>query len=404
MQPVTQRCLLADAILLDPEAPAPSLGSLLLEDGRIAARLAPGAPVPADARRVALAGAALGPGLVDLHHHGEAVLRPATDAAPALLAASASSARHGVTAFLPTTVAWPALELETRVEALARALEQGRWPGAEPLGLHLEGPWINLEAAGAQPRAGIRPCDAREARRLLDRAAGRVRMVTLAPEVEGAMELLGLLARRSVVAAVGHTLARPAQLQAAVEAGASHATHLFDAMGPLHQRGPGVAAAVLAEDRLSCDVIADGAHVHPAWLRIAARVKSDRLLLISDRIDEPSGAGGGGWPSGAAIRSDGVAWRLADGRLAGSRLALHDAVSNCVAWRVMPERHDALRAATLAPARLLGVEGERGTLRPGARADLVLWGASGTPLVTWVAGRVVHETDAGRDILAAAQA
>lgn len=389
------RWLLADATLLDPEAPGPTRGSLLLEGGRIAARLPADSAGPEAVRRLALGGALVGPGLLDLHHHGEAVLRPAAAAPAALAASSASSARHGVTGFLPTTLAWPAPELAARVEALARAVAAGGWPGAEPLGLHLEGPWIRPEAAGAQPPAGIRPCDLAEARALLDRAAGLVRMVTFAPELDGSAALLGELGRRGIVGAIGHTLAGPVQVEAAVTDGAAHATHLFNAMGPLHQRGPGVAAAVLAEDRLTCDVIADGAHVHPAWLRVAARVKGERLVLISDRVDRPQEPEAGAWPGGPGIESDGVAWRLAD-----SHLALHDAVSNCVSWRVIATRHDALRAATLAPARVLGIEAERGTLRPGARADLVLWGQDGAPLVTWVAGRVVHQARAGRALVA----
>jgi N-acetylglucosamine-6-phosphate deacetylase len=386
----SDRLLFADATLLDPEAAEPARGSLLVEGGRIAARLPPGAPVPDDARRLALSGAALGPGLLDLHHHGELVLRPAREAVAALRAASASMARHGVTGFLPTTLAWPAPELAARVEALAAALaEPAGWPGAEPLGIHLEGPWIRAEAAGAQPAPGIRPCDPLELRTLLDAAAGLVRMVTFAPEVEGAALLLAELGRRGVVGAVGHTLASPEQVAAAADAGARHVTHLFNAMGPLHQRGPGVAASLLAEERLSCDVIADGAHVHADWLRVAARVKGERLLLITDRIDPGPAA----WPDGTRLRSDGVAWRLPDGRLAGSHLALHDAVRNCVAWRVTMTRLDALRAATLAPARLLGLESARGTLRPGARADLVLWSDAGEPLATWVAGRLVHRDE-----------
>jgi N-acetylglucosamine-6-phosphate deacetylase len=388
---VPDRWLLADATLLDPEQSAPARGSLLLEGGRIAARLPAGAAEPQEARRVELARAPLGPGLLDVHHHGELVLRPAHDALVATRAASASLVRHGVTSFLPTTLAWPAPELAVRVTALAAALAEAvAWPGAEPLGLHLEGPWIRAEAAGAQPPAGIRPCDPAEVRALLDRAGGSVRMVTFAPEIEGSAALLAELGRRGIVPALGHTLAAPAQIEAAAAAGARHATHLFNAMGGLHQRAPGVAASVLAEDRLSCDVIADGAHVHPAWLRIAARVKGERLLLITDRIDPPATLSAATWADGGPIASDGVAWRLGDGRLAGSHLALHDAVRNCVAWRVMATRHDALRAATLAPARLLGVESEYGTLRPGARADLVLWSEDGRPLVTWVAGRVVH--------------
>lgn len=399
------RLLLADATLLDPEAPdaAPARASLLVERGRIAARLPAEAAGPEDAERVSLAGGALSPGLIDLHWHGDLVLRPAGDAADALAAASAALVRSGVTGFLPTTVAWPADELAARVEALAAAIGgPHRWPGALPLGLHLEGPWIRAEAAGAQPPAGIRPYDPAEGADVLARAAGLLRMVTLAPELPGAPALLDALARAGAVAALGHTLADADAIGRAIDRGVTHVTHLFNAMGPLHQRLPGVAASVLAEDRLGCDVIADGAHVHPAWLRVAARAKGERLLLITDALEAPRGSdharpqpspATGGFGAHGLV-SDGTAWRLPDGRLAGSHLRLHDAVRNVVRWRVMT-RHDALAAATVRPARLLGIEAERGTLRPGARADLVLWSDAGDLAAVWIGGRLAFSAGEG---------
>jgi len=380
------RALLHNCVSIDPETGIAPRG-LLVEGGRIAATWPPDAAAPDGAARIDLGGARLAPGLLDLHHHGDAVLRAPDDAPDALRAASASMVRHGVTGFLPTTMAWPAPELAARVERLAEALESGAWPGAIPIGLHLEGPWIRAEAAGAQPSSGIRPYDAAEAASLLERGGVAIRMVTLAPELPRAGQLIDELARRDIAIALGHTLADGAAIDEAVRAGARHVTHLFNAMGGIHQRGPGVAGALLAEDRLSCDVIADGAHVHPDWLRTAARAKGERLLLITDQIGAP-GAEGGGFGSGS-IRSDGSAWRLPDGRLAGSHLALDDAIDNVVRWRVMTLL-DAVAACTLRPARLLGIEAERGTLRVGARADLVAFDDSGAVLATWVEGRLAH--------------
>jgi N-acetylglucosamine-6-phosphate deacetylase len=180
-----RRAVFTNARLLDPEDSAPERGSLLVEGGRITEVLGPGADLPGDASRVDCHGAWLAPGFIDLHHHGRLLFDDAAAAEVSLEAASASLTRHGTTAFLPTTVAWPQEELARRVAGLTRALEDrasGRsWPGAAPLGLHLEGPWIRGEMAGAQPRQGIRPYDAGEGRAVLDAAQGAVRLVTLAP-------------------------------------------------------------------------------------------------------------------------------------------------------------------------------------------------------------------------------
>jgi len=377
------RVALVNALLLDPEAEAPAPGGLLLEGGRIAARLAAGVTTEG-VEEVDLGGRALAPGLLDLHYHGALVLGAPEHSGAALGEAARELLRHGVTGFLPTTVAWPEAELLARVAALAEAVSASDPnDGAAPLGLHLEGPWISAHAAGAQPEAGIRDFEPAEATRVLERAHGQLRMVTLAPELPGAPALLAELARRGIVAALGHSQADAEQVDAAVERGARHVTHLWNAMSGLHHRAPGLAGSALADDRLSCDLICDGVHVHPAAVRLAARAKRDRLLLITDRV-----AAGVGFGAGELV-DDGSALRLRDGRLAGSRLTLDRAVANAVAFGAMT-RLEAVAAASLRPARLLGIERERGTLRPGARADLVVLDAAGRAAETWLAGRRVY--------------
>lgn len=387
-----ERLLLEPARMLDPEAQAEGVGALLVEDGRIAARLEPAAPTPRDARRVSLPALALAPGFLDLHYHGALIFVPPARAGAALREASELLLASGTTGFLPTTVTWPGAELAAQVGAWAREAASLRAPErtAAVLGLHLEGPWIRAEAAGAQPRAGIRPFRAGEAE-LLDRAEGLARVVTFAPEAEGAGDLVAALGRRGIVAALGHSLADATACERAIGEGARHVTHLFNAMGAFHHRQPGLIGTALADDRVSCDLICDGVHVHPAALRLAARAKRDQLVLITDNVAIPrADENANALPSfgAGAVHDDGVALRLADGTLAGSRLTLDRALANARTLGGL-SRLEAVRALTLAPARVLRIERERGTLRLGARADFAMLAADGSVAETWLAGRCI---------------
>lgn len=367
---------------MDPEAREPREASLLVAGGRIEAVLPAGESVAGDAQVVDLGGRVLTPGFIDVHYHGGTIFDPIDAPAASLRQDSASILRHGVTAFLPTTIALEPEALRHRVEGLAKAAAEHK-DGAAVLGIHLEGPWINADAPGAQPRQAIRPYDAAEGREVLDRGEGLVRMVTLAPETPGATDLLGELERRDVVAALGHTRASAEAAQDGFDRGIRHVTHLYNAMGPFHHREPGAIGAALADDRASCDLICDGVHVHPSAVRAAARAKGDRLLLITDAI--VPGAGGAAPEMGGHLEASGPVWRLPGGTLAGSRLGLEEAVRNAAGFGAMTQL-EAVAAATLRPARLLGVENEHGTLRPGARADLVLLDDAGAVVQTWLAG------------------
>lgn len=381
------RLLLMNARLFDPEACGPRAGALLVQEGRIAGRPSPDEAASIDAERVDLGGAGLAPGLLDLHFHGALPFAGSHDAASCLEQASASLVRHGTTSFLATTVALPGPELHDLLSALAPVVARGSWPGAEPIGIHLEGPWIAPGAAGAQPAGAIRPADPREVDEVITQGAGTLRMVTLAPEVPGAEALLAALSRARIVAALGHSLASQGEIAAAIDAGLCHVTHLFNAMGPLHHRNLGVAGVALTEDRLSCDLICDGVHVHPAMVRLAVRAKGERIMLITDRIDPPAGSA----PSfgSGEIRDDGIALWLPDGRLAGSRLFLDQALANAQRFGAL-SLHEAIAAATRRPARLLGIESERGTLRVGARADFFVFGPDAKVRETWIGGRCVY--------------
>jgi len=378
--------LIRDALLLDPETAAPARGSLAVDGDRILDLIPAGADLPVDFDPHPLSGRRIAPGLIDLHHHGELVYAGAGHVDAALRRTSLELARSGVTAFLATTVAWGAERVKSVMTQIEKSMTHGAWPGAIVLGVHLEGPWISVRAAGAQPRSAIRPYGSAEDRQLIEKYGEIIRMVTLAPECSGADALLGDLTQRGIVASLGHSRALGEQIDAAVARGLTHVTHLFNAMGPVHHRDPGVAVWVLGEERLTCDLICDGVHVHPRIAAGAARLLGERMLLITDRIAPPPAADAS-FGSGRVI-DDGTALRLEDGRLAGSSLSMDRAVRNARSVLGRSEI-ESIAAATLRPARLLGIESERGTLRPGARADLVALDEAGHIEETWVGGRRV---------------
>lgn len=412
-----KRVWLHGGVLLDPEAEAPFPGNLLLEAGRILGRFPADAPAPENAEALDLAGLQVAPGYLDLHYHGRLVFTRPEGAERELVAAGRRLLRHGVTGFLPTTVAWPQALLMTQVShwaSVCDALYDA--PGACPLGLHLEGPWISPDAAGAQPRGAIRAYRAAEGAEILDRGEGWIRMVTLAPEAEGVGALQAELQRRGIVASLGHTRAFGDVIKKSISAGASHVTHLFNAMSGLHHRRAGLAGVALEDDRLSFDLICDSVHISPEMVRLAARTRGEGMVLITDRVELPGPEDGADRSSGASrheeagprqgrVKNDadhpahdapglaGVQERdgamyLPDGTLAGSALSMDLAVRNAVRFGEMSVL-EAVRAATLRPARLLGMEGVRGTLRAGARADLVILEGDGYLCQTWLGGSPV---------------
>ncbi len=377
------RCALTGARLIDPDRCGLYDETLLIEDGRIVDRVPPRGSLGPDWRRVERPGLLVAPGLIDIHFHGELFDAPPGRFGAALARASDSMPSSGTTAYLATTMSWSDAELGARVSKLADSISTDRRAGAHCLGLHLEGPWLSEVRPGAMARDAIRPFRADRDEAVLERAGELLRMVTLAPEIAGSDVLLDSLARRGVVASLGHSNATAAQIRAGIDRGLVHVTHLFNAMGPFHHREPGVAGSVLALDRLSCDMIGDGFHVHPDVFRIAARALGDRLLLISDRVDFT-----GADSSVETAHPPGAPLRLRDGTLAGSQLGLDEAVRNAVQFSGMPLA-EAVAAATIRPARLLGIERDRGTLWPGARADLALLDPTGRLVETWIGGHSV---------------
>lgn len=344
---------------------------VVIESGRVID--APGSDAPvldATDRLVA-------PGLVDLQCNG-AVGVDLRAEPERLWEMAASLCRWGVTAWLPTIVTSTPDVIARALETLLAGPPDG-WRGATPIGLHLEGPFLSPDAAGAHPVDLLRP-PSTDAVGAWAPARG-VRLVTMAPELPGALPVVELLASRGVVVSIGHSQASAADVEAAIEVGAGAVTHLFNAMSPLHHREPGVAGAALSDTRLTVGLIADGIHVDRRVVALAERTLGDRLVLVSDAV---ALLGVDGEDLG-----DGV--RLRDGTLAGSVLPLMQAVRNLVEFSgCAPER--AIAAASTAPAALLG-DARRGTLRPGARGDAIVLDEDLGLVATVVAGEVVHHPD-----------
>ncbi|MDQ1711190.1 MAG: N-acetylglucosamine-6-phosphate deacetylase [Frankiaceae bacterium] len=311
------------------------------------------------------------PGFVDLHVHaaGGARLQGAGASLPGVAAALA---RGGVTSFLATTYAAPLAELHAAVTASTEPTPRG----ARCAGVHLEGPWLAYDYAGAQPREALADPDLQAALDLV--AAGPVRVVTLAPELPGAHDLIATLVARGVRVSLGHSGTTYDGAVAAVGAGATQVTHAFNAMSPMRHRDPGLVGAAFDLPGLTVEVIADGVHVHPAAVRALWRARgADGVCLVSDCVD--------GCLDGDPLVRDGDVLRRADGTLAGSAATLAAAVRNAVAWGI--PLADAARMASTTPARALGLDA--GRIETGRPADLVVLDADLAVRHTVVGGTVV---------------
>jgi N-acetylglucosamine-6-phosphate deacetylase len=326
------------------------------------------------------------PGLVDLQVNGGFGLEVGADAG-ALRALAARLPSTGVTTFLPTVVSVSADEYRGVASALAAT--RGA-PGARLPGLHLEGPLLSPARAGAHRAGAIGAAGGTLDDVLAELlSAGAVRLVTVAPERPGALALIGRLRQAGVTVSLGHTDATFEQAVAAIDAGATLATHLFNAMSPLHHRAPGAVGAALADDRLTVMLIADGVHVHPAALNVALRSKGpERVALVTDAIAAAGAPPGRYALAGVDVVSDGQTARLGDGTLAGSTLTLDRAV-RMMAGLAGARLEEALAMASTVPAAAIGLA-DTGRIAVGQAADLALWSAAMEVTATIVGGEAVY--------------
>ncbi|UNS97651.1 N-acetylglucosamine-6-phosphate deacetylase [Streptomyces tubbatahanensis] len=323
---------------------------------------------PGEAEELDLSGHWIVPGFVDCHVHGGGGASFSAGTHEESLTVIDTHRRHGTTTMAASTVTGDLDDLSRQAGSLSELVEQG-----ELAGIHFEGPFIACNRRGAHEESLLRDPDPGDVRKLLDAARGHAVMMTLAPERPGGLDSVRLLADSGVIAAVGHTDGTYESTREAIDAGATVATHLFNAMPPLGHRAPGPVTALLEDPRVTVELINDGIHLHPAALQLAFRAAgADRVAFITDAMGA-AGMGDGRYPLGnleVEVR-EGVA-RLVEGdSIAGSTLTLDRAFKRAVTVDGLPVT-DAVAALSANPARLLGVADRVGSLEPGKLADLVV--------------------------------
>jgi N-acetylglucosamine-6-phosphate deacetylase len=346
--------------------------------------------LPAGVPTLDFAGGLIAPGYIDLHIHGSSGYDVMDDTVDALLAIERLLARHGVTSYYATTVTAPMDSTLRALERLADAIEN-REPAAETekrraglLGIHLEGPFLSHARRGVHPPENLLAPKLAAFDRFWEAARGHIRLMTIAPELDGAAEVIAEAARRGVCVSMGHSDADLAAARRGITAGARHATHTFNAMRPLDHRDPGILGEVLTNPRLSADIICDGVHLDPVIVKLFAETKgSENTVLITDATAAT------GMPDGRyRLGSLEVELRdgrcTADGTLAGSVLTMDRAVRNLAHFADWPLPR-AVAAATRNPARVAGLT-TKGVLATGADADFVVLSPTGEVQRTFVGG------------------
>jgi N-acetylglucosamine-6-phosphate deacetylase len=365
---------------------AVQLGDVSAVDGESSSGTGIESGTRADVEVIDATGLVVAPGFIDLQCNG-ALGIDITTRPEGIAAVARALPRFGVTSFLPTVVTSPPASRRGAIAAFPaarRASADHTDPGADPVGLHFEGPMISPDHLGAHPPRWVGPVDDVEVDGWL--ASGVVRLVTLAPEQPGVLDVVRRLAAAGVVVSGGHTAMTPDDLAAARAAGLTYATHLFNAMAPFGHRRPGPIGAVLADGTLVAGLICDGIHVDPVAVRMAWQILGPgRTSLVSDASPALGMPYGPMELAGFEIVHDESGVRTGEGVLAGSALALDQAVRNLVAFTGC-DLADALATVTTTPADLLGLT-DRGRLEPGRRADLTILDRDGTLRATIVAGR-----------------
>ena len=363
---------------------------LLIEDGTVHSFGTRGDGLPQHNERHDLSGALLAPAMLDIHVHGAANHDVMEGTAEGVSHVSRYLAARGVGAFLPATVTAPVDDTLRALDGLATLIETpGSIEGATPLGVHLEGPFLSHAKRGVHPPALLQPPSIELFDRFWQASRGTIRLMTVAPELPNALDLIQHATALGVRISLGHSDATAAETRAGIAAGGVSATHTYNAMRGLHHREPGMLGVVLDEDSLYAEIIADGIHVQPITVRIYWRCKGpSRAILITDGMSA-TGMPNGRYRLGTfdVDVADGHATH--DGVLAGSVLTLDRAVRNFTAFTGAPLA-TVTRLAATNPAALAGFAQSHGAIAAGRRADIIAFSAEGQLVATCIAGRFAH--------------
>lgn len=361
-------------------------GAALLYDTKIQG-IVSSTEIPAGTETIDAAGKYVIPGLVDVHIHGYLGEDASDGSFDGIRIMAEGIAKNGVTSFLPTTMTVSYDELRAAFAQIRKGMEESKsasWQGAEILGVNAEGPFINPSKKGAQAGENIRPGDAEFLKEYLD----IIRVFTIAPEMPGNMDCIREMAGKCLIS-MGHTNATFDEAKAGIEAGVGHVTHLFNAQTALMHRDPGVVGAALTDDRVSTELIADAFHVNANLFPLVAKLKGDKLVLITDCTRAGGLADGEYTLGGQPIFVNGIECRLADGTIAGSVLRLNHAVRNLLKYTDLPV-WEAVNAASLNPAKRIGTDHMKGSLEKGKDADIVLCDEDFNIIRTISRGRTIY--------------
>lgn len=359
-------------------------GGFSVENGRFA-HVLEDIPGPAED----LDGALVIPGLVDIHVHGCAGADFSDGDYAGLVRMARYLARRGVTSFAPASMTLPYDALDKAFHAAARLRREGLADGARLMGIQMEGPFLSREKRGSQNPAYLRLPDWDRFLRLYDAAEGLLRIVDVAPELPGAVEFTRRASEKCRVS-VAHTAAGYDQAAAVFDAGATHLTHLFNAMSGIHHRHPGPIGAASERENVTAELICDGIHVHPSAVRMAFRLFPGRICLISDALRCCGMADGSYSLGGQEILLSGGVARLTGGAIAGSAADLYQCMRRAISFGI--PREQAVWAATALPARVIGRESETGAIADGRAADFVICGGELEPEAVYLGGKRLEQS------------